>query len=390
MPRLAAVFGLLLALSACGHLEVQIDVLNPSVIDAELDRATVRGSLALALKETQIDVEKNFGQLKEVHRKVYARIADSYREKIKSGKLNSQQETVVNQSIDDLTTGFDTLVGSPYYATAITEVATLDAELRRAYMASPNGGAPLTADQDPAVTVLLRKRNAVLYDFRAKVIRDIAVQLTDAEKTTMSGVLGLPGLAPAEVAAIKQTVAKEVNNSIIKGQGIVDTPYAYAVAGAPDALWAPRFNEAWGKGYFGNINLAIKLESLGNFTIKGVTFDPSDVARVAAKVTTQALLVATQIAGVPVSTTATPSTDGAALATASKSLGDADAKNAMRQSRLRDRDAALLDIAAAVLREDTNLAKDGSDAPVRLRAAASLKATYDAHKARLDLSDLAN
>ena len=50
----------------------------------------------------------------------------------------------------------------------------------------------------------------------------------------------------------------------------------------------------------GNVNIAIRMSPSGNFTLKGMTLDPSAVAQVAAKVGTQSIMLAAQMAGVPV------------------------------------------------------------------------------------------
>jgi len=161
------------------------------------------------------------------------------------------------------------------------------------------------------------------------------------------------------------------------------------VASALEDKWSPQFNKTVGNGWLGNLNLAIKMVDLGDFTIKGVTFDPSDVARVVSKVTIQAVVLAAQMYGVPIKpptggNTQTP-TDGMALATSSGRLADVQATAALRDAKLQDYRSALLTIALAIVREQAKLV--GTDAE-RKAAIDAIKATYAAHKARLDLSSL--
>jgi hypothetical protein len=59
------------------------------------------------------------------------------------------------------------------------------------------------------------------------------------------------------------------------------------------------FNEAFGRGVMGNVDIAVKLNEEADFSVKGMRFDATKVAEVAAKVTTQAVLLGSRIAGVP-------------------------------------------------------------------------------------------
>ena len=117
----------------------------------------------------------------------------------------------------------------------------------------------------------------------------------------------------------------------------------------------------------------------GDFTIKGLLFDPSTVASVASKTVTQALLVAAQISGVPVSTSSGTG-DGAALASTSTSLNTAQVAMAERKSAQNASRAALLDIADTIVREKQNLADDSK----RQAAIEAIQITFSKHQSRIN------
>jgi len=194
--------------------------------------------------------------------------------------------------------------------------------------------------------------------------------------------------AGADVAQAEAAVA-DARKSLIGGQGLVQSPYAYAVAAAPEEKWSPRFNETFGGGYLGNLNVAIKMVDLGDFTLKGVTFDPSDVVRAISKVTVQTLVLAAQIYGVPIKAPAGAAPQapaGGALAASSTRLATVQEASAAREAKLQDYRAALTTIALAIIREQPKLAS--TDNAQRQAAIDAIKATYEAHKTRLDLRSL--
>jgi hypothetical protein len=127
------------------------------------------------------------------------------------------------------------------------------------------------------------------------------------------------------------------------------------------------------------------LESLADFTIKGVTFDPSKVAQVASKVTTQALLMSAQIAGVPVKLQSSASV---AKPTSGKNAASATEDQESTQTYKR----ALVDIADAILRETAEIEgpKAGPDSAAarknRLAAIEAIRLSFNAQKSLLSSS----
>jgi hypothetical protein len=138
--------------------------------------------------------------------------------------------------------------------------------------------------------------------------------------------------------------------SVIENNSLAVTEFAYAVAKAQESLWAPGFNEAMGRGLFGNVDIVIRLNSTADFSVKGLLFDASKVAQVASKVMTQSLLLGAQLAGVPVATatTGTP-TGGDALSGASAALSRSEAELMAREAQLESQRNAMRALARTIL-----------------------------------------
>jgi hypothetical protein len=117
-----------------------------------------------------------------------------------------------------------------------------------------------------------------------------------------------------------------------------------------------------------------------------VTFNPADVAATAAKVTSQTVLLAAQVAGVPVKLSGSPDANkaGAALAQSSNALATSLALNERVHTRMIAHRDALRRIAAAIVNE-RDVVLSGNDAE-RKAALDSIKAVYESQAPRLRIT----
>lgn len=383
MRGLLALFGALL-LGGCGSLHVQVDVVDPAYVDAfvepscprDVTAAPLRCQLRIALTQSREALEAKYAAIEQLHRDFYEELRSSYL------AIAQQKETAADVAFyeaagDRVLAGFEREV-APRYEAFVERLADLDSEIRAAYR-------QLSLEERRDETVFEREPLGELLAARralGKEVIDFFEADTRRKLAGLSEALADPEQATELEAALARKVDSATRLQNTGGVSIADLPDAYVVASAPDEVWEPRFNRAFGRGFFGNLNLAIKLDTLGHYTIKGLTFDPREVARVASKVTTQSLLLAAQIAGVPVG--AVQGEDGiAALAGTSAELTQLQAETIEREATLRDRRDALLDIAGAILRERGRI----RDADTRDAAAEAIDATYQAHKPRLKLGD---
>jgi len=167
-----------------------------------------------------------------------------------------------------------------------------------------------------------------------------------------------PSIAPA-VARVAEAAGQLKRNlvSVLPGQSLSKSDYAYAVRSADERFWKTDFNRAIGQGRFGNSNIAIKLDPSGNFTVKGMTFDPSTMATIASKVTTQALLLATQLAGVPTAYSGTDQTGFQKTSTSAAGLEKTLAEREAQEKAFQD---ALRYLARTILAEETAIKTNGT------------------------------
>lgn len=158
------------------------------------------------------------------------------------------------------------------------------------------------------------------------------------------------------------------------------TEKAAPAANAEDAFWAEKYNYTKARGSWGHTDIAIRMNRLSDYTIKGMAFDPSDVAQMAARVGSQAVILAAQISGVPV-TSAQTSGDGSALSRASSELSQLEEAQAARDSKQIDQQSALLDLASVIVRERGAIAS--ADEQKRKDAVKAIKQSFDAHLSRV-------
>ncbi|MEJ0038633.1 MAG: hypothetical protein WDO68_21585 [Gammaproteobacteria bacterium] len=140
--------------------------------------------------------------------------------------------------------------------------------------------------------------------------RDLARQLDELRAQRDVRIAQLQLAKKAEPSAIVKDAAKKSDsevkqalhtiNSPIGDGALGDSQFAYAVASVPEKEWRQDFNKAFARGRSGNVDIAIVLNEAADFSVKGMRFDATKVAQVASKVTTQSLLLAAGIAGVPV------------------------------------------------------------------------------------------
>ncbi len=371
MIRLAASFLIATAFIGCSSLSVRVDIVNPSVVEAHVDQVLLRDALPFVRAQNDLTVDGVLDAAFDDHRNFYKSLAAEYR-------TEAATKTVAEEKADLLAMA-DSLVGDfaialqPPYDEARARLKRLNAEIRAidAKEAFPEKEAQMVAR--------LRERDRYLDNFINMIARDTegAVSLT-VER------LGADIRDRAEDLRSKLLLkARAEQRALIGVLGLVESSEAYRVVTADDTSWHEDFDRSFGRSRLGDMNLAIKMETPGIFTIKGVTFDPSEVARVASKVTTQALVFSAQLAGVPLKTkTFAASETTTSAATSSGELEAAASQQAQRDAITGDRRDAFLALANTVLAEQ-EVIKSGSAAQ-RSAAIKNIKNALDAHKARLN------
>ncbi len=369
---------LLSLLPACGTLDVQVAVLDPGIVAPAEDERLLEVVLPQVLGQSDKVIDQIVSDLENTHARFYITLTTEIEEKAKEVPEAKRQE--LTRSAQKISTEFARNQGKEYERLG-GELKTNRDEIRRLH------GMMLVAPKEDRVGIRaqllkeLQYRYGLAEGLREVFLRDAEQRVREIREKTRGlddqAVRKVDLLAARRIAAARLETAQSLRSLVGSGY-LLDSPYAYAVASAPENAWAPMYNRAFGSGILGNADIAIKKTHQGDFTVKGLTFDPSDVARAASKLTTQAVVLAAQIAGVPVKLPAAPAagTPGAALAQSSAQLSDLQTQEERLRAARRTSDRALLGIARAILAEYAKL----QDPAAGVQARGAIDAAYNARK----------
>jgi len=366
-------------LTGCSSLRVQVGVLNPDVVRERAANDRLAATMPNVMAETPTSVADFFAERANIHGRLYGGLRQVYLDEATKLTPGSDERRQLEMAARSLT--FPQKLRDDYgqwQTRALAVTATLQG-LWPQYQAA----------QDAAAKLRLRNSLLAALDER-EAIRDALDQALISDLDLQQMHERVASLPPEQQKAIIERIQQSVRHEVVtqKAQlfdpgGIQHSPYAYYVAKADEKDWAAKFDHSFGRGTFGNTDIAIKALGPGNFTIKGVSFNPADVAATASKVTSQTVLLAAQVAGVPVKLSGTPDATkpGVALAQSSNALATTLALNQRVDTRMIAHRDALRRIAAAIVNE-RNVVLSGSDAE-RKAALDSIKAVYESQASRL-------
>ena len=337
MKSAALVFATLL-LSACGSLRVTTSVINPDIAATAQDAFLLRDNLPEVRALDATLTRAAYERAGQRHIEALHEMADEYEATAQTlpAPRKNKYEHAAND-IRDITVPF--VMGR--YTSEATVMANLEQEITAADRS--------TTRSQEHVAALLRQRIQRKRAFIIASEQMLAAQVREA----ISALVG--AAIEQRLRGMQDQLSSALDNLLIGDANITALREAFAVTNAADNAWSPRFDSSSGMGRFGRVDVAIKMERRGVFTLKGITFDPSEVMRVASKATSQALQIGAQLAGVPVKTRTGTTGDGTALATSSGELADLQAQQALNAAKVADRHAALLELAATVLAEEAGL-----------------------------------
>lgn len=406
-PRLSfmVLIGLASALAGCGSLRVQVDIVDPEHVRAELADEALRKDYRKILMaqpgELSAAVERNFtayqrevvglaGRLSEL---ADAFPADSPMRGALAAHAKSLAGAVAN--------------GGQLATASMRSGATIEdqgRELRDMKLSPPwtgRGSIPLEVRERLLSIAAEEKRQRTFQlievaEIRRDVVRFEATQKKAAEASTSTAAGAVAKLAQASTNVASQIAAVEAaaRRSIIGGGELTNTEYAYIVARTPESLWVPKYNEALGAGFLGNVDVVIRMNTAADFSVKGMRFDASTVAQVASKVMTQSLLIGAQMAGVPVATASSGTSTGgdalskqsADLATLEQTVAGREALTGAQRSAIRAAARSILGVLPAL--ESGELKDKSKEYPGRRPLHQSVQSTVDALKPALTLQDL--
>jgi hypothetical protein len=377
---------------SCAHMDAQVDVLNPAYVEAHRDQDADRKELVSIMAQTESDIRNS---LQVSRAQVYAQydasalVYESAAAKpgaVDSGNLIAAANSLRTTAKSDFT--------SNLFEPTVQSLLGIKQDVMQKLSQFPgttgidiiDGNERLPDD----VQELIHRKSAVIQSYNNSVQLELRGLAAQAQS------LKLPATETAAVTAgikgAEEQTSQYLTSLLGPNGDIAADTNAYIVAAAPTSQWHPEFNKTFVDANWGNLNTAIKLDGLADFTIKGVTFDPSKVAQVASKVTTQALLMSAQIAGVPVKLQHASSGGEANEAKSTTGASKTESQTRAQAAATQDFKGALIDIAQAILRENTEIEgpKGSPDSAAakksRLAAITAIQASFNAQKSRLSYS----
>jgi len=353
-----------------------MEVLDPRVVEEAQNANLIATGLPVLLAATPPSIAATVNTAQNAHFQAYQKLAAAYRADAAAAQSigDATKASALRAIGEDLRTVFNRSV-APLYTAIASDLQLYAADLKRLLA---NKYAVVPGDPEYAGVV------AILRVWRERVVQLQALIGNDKQRGRELSQLPLGNPLRAEIQQLVVDAQVATAADTLAQLSIQSSPFAYAVASAPKERWAGRYNKVYSRGDLGAFDVAIKLDpGTGNYLIKGLAFDPSDVARVASKVTTQALLIAAQMAGAPVklATSAGDTTPGAALSVSSGALADAQASLAVRRARQEARRAALLTLANTIVNEEKNL--QSADDAMRKGAMTAIRVAFSKREAIL-------
>lgn len=382
--RLFIALSLLATLSGCGVLKVEVAVLDPVVFEEVRAAEAAREYLPVVLGETRTTLASRVDALHAQHRAFYEQLKNEYL--AEAARADSPDPTTIAGIADVLLPNFD-YTEAPKY-----EEFQGKLELLRSTIVELTARVDASAIFEEARARASSARAARLLEY-SRLVEGIALYVATDTNGQVADIRAKFGLAAAPTAEKIATEALKVKDAAraLKPPGaavsLAGSYFAHAVASAPESKWHQSFNKAVGRGVWGSVDIAIVMNPAesthfpGDYSVKGMTFNPSDTIAATGKIFTQGLVLLAQASGVPVTGSSDPTTPGGSLAASSSRLQQGKNLLAQKEQQLGAHSDALQSIATAILAEGTNLVS--SDATVRGGAITAIEARYSTQKGRL-------
>ena len=231
-----------------------------------------------------------------------------------------------------------------------------------------------------------------------QVSSDLRTKIDGARKNAAKR----PAASATELKSADKAVSevKEALTGLIGNQGILNDPLASSVVYAPEAYWQRAdpphgINETFASGTFGNTDIAVKMESIGNFTIKGVRLDASKITQATFAVGRQAIKTVAAVNGIPMPTgTNTASTGTTALYPETPvNIFSPDVRIAAADEAIIRRRLARLTVLETILIQRSVLIDPATDAnatSARATAVKTVKDVFTANRGDLDTAPTTN
>jgi hypothetical protein len=238
---------------------------------------------------------------------------------------------------------------------------------------------------------LARRGRADTHGARASVLYADALSRFDAGDVVLGELanaiveesrkqIGPDQMPAVAVAQLRRSVQQETT-SAQSNSGLLTTDLnADVVAHAPTSCWGgPMYNKAYGFGSFGNTDVAIRMEDVGSYTLKGVRVDATKVTQATFTALKQAIQIAAAAYGVPLPMGSGGSTTDSSVPDLSD-ISAAPVKQQQAESDARRLRGNILRLMTAIVPQGEKI---GGDDQQRAAAINSIKKTYAAYRSLL-------
>lgn len=373
-------------MGACTTLTVGVDILDPTEVMRIADTEYFTQAAYEISRSNDASIGAEVARLRAEHADVndsLAHVYDLKAEAVPVGPTQAGAVDVLLSTANQLRSQLD--AGNPL-ATTYEEYERLLRE-QSAIIRSVAGASPVDelGRLKPGLAAALRARQLLVDPLETAISASLEEARMDAKRLSDEGGAGA---AQASAAATKASQTQVVLNTLTGGRTLTRSRYAHAVMVADKTYWRPDFNRAYADGRFGNSEIVIKVDQVGEFTVKGVQFDPAKVATIAGKVGVQSLLLAAKLAGAPVQSASV--SDTAMRGNALVGTGDAQASRdtaiLQRGAHMQARSQSLRNLAIAILAEEKQIS--GSDQAARDSADKAIKDEFGAYQDIIKLMSL--
>ena len=227
------------------------------------------------------------------------------------------------------------------------------------------------SDKDKYKSLLLEAQNH--FAAGSYSLKSLAVQLSEDFAIAGSGWEKLP-------SAAKEAQVQKVY-SLLQGADLLNDPLVSFVVQTKNRkkYWKGIYNKTVTRNGFGNSDVAIAMESLGNFTIKGVRLDAAAVVAASFKTLSQGIQLMSAVYGVAPVKAQGESETGANTSTTNNSIADIEAKKKELEIRGRLSKLSTIAILEAIISRKDDL-QNSATLPGAITA---IKSTFDIYKPQL-------
>jgi hypothetical protein len=353
---------MLLLAPGCTAMTVSVSILDPTVLKGTGPwiEADVKAREPAAIK-----VAGNKDDSEATSRAAYAFFL-SLEPEIKKYSNTLIQAKLPEDSAKTMA-DYETRIRGDYQKAAASYRKGLD----ESALAKTLGGNPRVEEFTRALNDF-REGDRTLLELRQQIMGDLNFAATKISASTQPN--SDKNSATSTVADASQQVTAKFDD-LVGNAGILDDPHAPLVINAPESAWKGEPNNTRGCTILGNGDIAIKMQSIGNFNLKGIRVDATKVTQATFNALNLGVKLVAAAYGIPLPAGTGSSSTAAATTTAQTSQTDTDAASKQYQAH-----AAAVAILQAIASQADNAQKDAAGAET---ARQQVLAIYNSYKDQL-------